>query len=89
MLQNALPVMLEPVGNKYRLAIGCFNQVLQHFQLPAVNDPCFSVLVIHGTVAHLQEFIGQGRRIGCVDISILQRDNQILLELVVQFSLRL
>ena len=57
MLQNALPVMLEPVGNEYRLPIGSFNQVLQHFQLPAVNDPCFSVFVIHRAIAHLQEFI--------------------------------
>ena len=80
--------MFEPVSDENRLAVGSFNQVLQHFQLSAVNGPCFTILVIHSAVAHLQEFIGQGGSIGSIDISILQRDNQIMLELVIQLSLR-
>ncbi len=84
MLRNAGTVMLEPVRDQHWLPVCRLNQILQHFQLPAVNHAGFLVLVIYSAVAHLEQLIGQRCRIGRIDVAILKRDNQILLQLVVQ-----
>ena len=49
-----------------------------------MNHTGFLILVIYSAVAHLKKLIGQRCRVGRIDVSILKRDNQILLQLIVQ-----
>ena len=87
MLHNPLTVMLEPVGDKDRLAVGGFNQILQFFQFSLMDLPHGAVLVIDRTVCHLQELPCQRSGIGRIDIRILQRDDQIFTQHIVKFPL--
>ena len=87
MVNDALPVMLEPVRHQHRLTVGRFDQILQHLQLPAVDAADLFVLVIDRAVGHLQQLVGKRRGVGGVDVPVLQRDDEILFELVVELSL--
>ena len=55
MVDDTLPVMLEPVGHQHRLSVGRFDQVFEGFQLVIMDDPCLTVLVIDRAIAHLQQ----------------------------------
>ena len=55
MVDDTLPVMLEPLGHQHRLSVGRFDQVFESFQLVVMDDSCFAVLVIDRAIAHLQQ----------------------------------
>ena len=57
MLHNALPVVLEPVRNEYRLPVCGFDQIFQLLQLPLMDHTGLAILIIDSAVAHLQELI--------------------------------
>ena len=52
-----------------------------------MDNPDFLVLVIHRAVRHLKKFIREGCGIGSIDISVLQRDDQVGFKLVIQLPL--
>ena len=53
MIDDTLPVMLEPVGNQNRLSVCRFNQIFEGFELVVMDDSCLAILVIDSTIAHL------------------------------------
>ena len=87
MLDDALPVMLEPVSYQHRLSIGGFDQVFQCFQLVVVDAPRFAVLIVDSAIAHLQQLSCQRCGIGSVYVAVLQRDQKILPEHIVELAL--
>ena len=88
MLNDARPVMPEPIGDQYGLTVCLLDQVIQHFQFPVMDYPGFVVLIIDSAVAHLQELVRQSRSIPRIDIPVLQMDNEIVFQLVIELSLR-
>ena len=87
MVDDALPVMLEPVRHQHRLAVGGFDQVFQCLQLVVMQNPRFAVFVIDCAIAHLQQFSSQRCSIGSIYIPILQGDQEVLLEHIVELAL--
>ena len=54
MVDDTLPVMLEPVGHQNRLSVRRFYQVFECFELVVMDDSRLTVLIIDSAVAHLQ-----------------------------------
>ena len=86
MVDDALPVMLEPVGHQHRLSIGSFDEVFQCLQLVVMQDSRFAVLVIDRAIAHLQQFSSQRCGVGSIYVAILQGDQEVLLEHIVELA---
>ena len=87
MVDDALPVMLEPVGHQHRLSIGSFDEVFQCLQLVVMQDSRFAVLVIDRAIAHLQQFSSQRCSVGSIYVPVLQGDQEVLLEHIVELAL--
>ena len=87
MVDDALPVMLEPVCHQYRLTVGGFDQVFQCLQLVIMQNSRLAVFVIDRTIAHLQQFSSQRCSIGSIYVPVLQGDQEILLEHIVELAL--
>ena len=80
---DSLQVVLEPVRHKDRLAVGGFDEILQHIQLAVVYLKHTLVLSVDGSVCHLGEFIRKSRSVPGVDFFAFQRDNQVFLHGIV------
>ena len=52
-LGYASEVMLEPVGHQNRLAVCCFDDILQGIQLAVMDLDNLTVIIINRTVCHL------------------------------------
>ena len=70
-----MPVVLEPVSDQHRLAVGGFYEILQRIQLPLMDVSGVAVLIIDGPVRHLQKLPGQAGSISSINIRILQRND--------------
>ena len=70
MVDDALPVMLEPVCHQYRLTVGGFDQVFQCLQLVIMQNSRLAVFVIDRTIAHLQQFSSQRCSIGSISVPL-------------------
>ena len=85
MVDDTLPVMLEPVSYQHRLSVGRLDQVFESFQLVVMDDSCLAVLVIDRAIAHLQQLPCQGCSISSVYVTVFQRDQKILPKHIVEF----
>ena len=71
MVDDALPIMLEPVSHQYRLSIGGFNEILQCLQLVVMDAPGVAILIVDSAIAHLQQLPCQRCGVGGVYVPIL------------------
>ena len=55
-LPDPVPVVLEPVGHQYVLAVGFLDQIFQEIQLPVVDVDDFMVFGVDGAVTQLKQF---------------------------------
>ena len=84
-LADPFQVMPEPVANHDRFPVSAFQQVFQGIQLFVVDLMDGMLRVVDRAVCHLQQFIGQGRRVHRVDFFLTDGKYHILFQAVIQF----
>ncbi len=70
--------MLEPVGNKDGLAIGCLDDVLQCIQLTVMHGGNAAIIRVDCAVCHLAELAGEGGGIGGCDLTLRELQHKVM-----------
>ena len=80
-------VMLEPVGHQNRLAVCCFDDILQSIQLAVMDLDNLTAVIVDRTVCYLGQLAGEGCCVGGGDFAVTQGQHQFLFQFLVMLPL--
>lgn len=81
--RNAVIIMFEPVRHQNRIAVCCFNDILQCIQLAVMDVVGITGIIVNGTVGKLAQFSGEGCGVGGGDFSVRDGQNQFALQILI------